>query len=123
MRMLRVSMLAGALSFAIAAQADEGCSKDTDCKGNRICDQHLRLCTEPLSGAAAAPARSRAHRTLSWPTHQQRFQQATSPLPPQLPACQWKTPVPWHWQAIYRRLLIVILVGSSDLIWDLATPR
>jgi len=32
-------------ALALAARADEGCSKDTDCKGERICVQ--RQCVHP----------------------------------------------------------------------------
>ncbi len=37
--------LVGAMAICIAARAEEGCSKDVDCKGERICVQHQ--CVEP----------------------------------------------------------------------------
>src|SRR5438445_11707132 len=38
---------------AAAARGEEGCTKDTDCKGERICVQ--RLCVAPATQAALPP--------------------------------------------------------------------
>jgi hypothetical protein len=49
-----IAFLAGLLVCAIPALADEGCSKDTDCKGERICKEHV--CVDPAAARGAAPA-------------------------------------------------------------------
>lgn len=53
----KTAALGACFVLATAARAEEGCSKDTDCKGERICVQ--RLCVDPDSKAAgqlAVPA-------------------------------------------------------------------
>jgi len=52
----RIIALAGLFGIATAARGEEGCSKDVDCKGERICVQ--RQCVEPpvAQDVNAAPA-------------------------------------------------------------------
>jgi hypothetical protein len=40
-----IAGILGGMAICIAARAEEGCSKDVDCKGERICVQHQ--CVEP----------------------------------------------------------------------------
>jgi len=47
---------AALLAFAGPALADDGCSKDSECKGDRICVQ--RQCVDPEPGTAAAQLRT-----------------------------------------------------------------
>lgn len=62
-----IALLGGLLLAVTAARADEGCTKDTDCKGERICVQHQ--CVQP-------PARSVEEKAAA----------ADAELPPPVPA-------------------------------------
>jgi len=59
-RFRRETIAFAVVCAAFAAKAEDGCSKDTDCKGERICVQHA--CVEPpddvseQTGTGAAPA-------------------------------------------------------------------
>jgi len=45
-------MFASALSvISLAAHSEDGCSKDTDCKGDRVCNE-ARQCVDPKSSAS-----------------------------------------------------------------------
>ena len=49
----RMALLVMVFVSAAAARGEEGCTKDTDCKGERICVQ--RLCVAPATQAALPP--------------------------------------------------------------------
>src|SRR3989442_1257117 len=48
-----MALLVMVVVSAAAARGEEGCTKDTDCKGERICVQ--RLCVAPATQAALPP--------------------------------------------------------------------